>query len=89
MEVPKLEIELGLQLPAYATATEMPDLSCICNLHHSSWQCQSLNPLKEARDRTCTLMDTSLVLHHRAMLGTPAESLLSSLCIKFRALYLL
>ena len=26
------------------------NLSCICNLHHSSWQRQILNPLREARD---------------------------------------
>ena len=38
-----------LQLPAYATATAMRDPSCICNLHHSSGQCQILNPLSEAR----------------------------------------
>ena len=42
--------ELELQLPAYATATAMPDLSCLCNLHHSSQQCRILNPLHKARD---------------------------------------
>ena len=42
-----------------ATATAMPDLSCICNLHHSSWQHRVLNPLSEARDQTHVLMDTS------------------------------
>ena len=26
-----------------------PDLSCICDLHHSSWQCQILNPPSKAR----------------------------------------
>ena len=61
MEVPKLRAELELQLPAYATATAMPDLSRICDLHHSSWQCRSLNPLSNARDRTCILMDTSQI----------------------------
>ena len=30
------------QTRAYATATATPDLSCICNLHHSSQQCQIL-----------------------------------------------
>ena len=39
-----------LQLPAYTTTTVMQDLSCACNLHHSSWQGWILNPLKEARD---------------------------------------
>ena len=36
----------------YATATAMPDLSCICGLCHSFWQCWILNPLSEARDQT-------------------------------------
>ena len=33
----------------------MRDLSHICNLHHSSWQCRILNPLGKARDRTRNL----------------------------------
>ena len=35
--------------------------SRICDLHHSLRQCQLLNPPSVARDRTHTLMDTSLV----------------------------
>ena len=35
MEVSRLRVELKLQLPAHNTATEMPDPTCICNLHHS------------------------------------------------------
>ena len=37
---------------AYATATVRAtgNPSHVCNLHHSSWQCQILNPLSEARD---------------------------------------
>ena len=35
---------------ACATVTATPDLSRICNLHHSSRQRQILNPLSEARD---------------------------------------
>ena len=50
MEVPRLGVELELQLPAYTTATAKQDPSHICNLHHSSWQCWILNPLNEARD---------------------------------------
>ena len=46
MEVPRLGTELELQLPACTTATAMSDPSLICDLHHSSWQCQILNPLK-------------------------------------------
>ena len=33
----------------------------VSNLHHSSWQHQILNPLSEAKDRSCVLMDTSQV----------------------------
>ena len=36
MEVPRLGVELEPQLPAYTIATAMPDLSRVCNLHHSS-----------------------------------------------------
>ena len=50
MEVPKLGVESELQLQAYATATEMPDLTHICDLHHSSWQLQILHPLSKARN---------------------------------------
>ena len=38
MEVPRLEVQLELQLPAYATATATRDPSLICDLHDSSWQ---------------------------------------------------
>ena len=61
MQVPRLETELELQLQAYATATEMQDLSCICNLHHSSQQHQILNPLSKARDQTHNLMVPSRI----------------------------
>ena len=50
MEVLRLKLELELQLPAYTTATATPDLSHVCDLHHSSWQPQILNLLNEARD---------------------------------------
>ena len=51
MEVPRLEAELELQPPAYATATATPDLSLICDLPHSSRrQCRILNPLSQVRD---------------------------------------
>ena len=42
MEVPRLGVKLELLLPAYATATAIPGLSCICNLHHSPWDTRSL-----------------------------------------------
>ena len=61
MEVSRLGVKSELLLPAYTTATATQDLSCICDLHHSSWQCQILNSLSKARDGTCVLMDTSRV----------------------------
>ena len=72
MEIPRLGIEPELQLPACATA--LPDLSHICDLHHSSWQCQLLNPLNEARGQTQILMDTGLVRFHWAITRTPTAT---------------
>ena len=43
----------------------------ICNLHHSSWQCWILNPLRETRDWFCFLMDTSWVCYHWSKTGPP------------------
>ena len=60
MEVPRLEVRLELQLPAYATASKMRDPSHICNLHRRLQQHQILNPLSKARDQTHILMDTTL-----------------------------
>ena len=48
MEVPGLEVELELQLPAYTTATAVRDPSRVCGLHHSLRQSWILNPLIEA-----------------------------------------
>ena len=61
MEVPRPRVKSELQLQAYATATAMRDLSHVCDLYRSSWQRQIFNPLSEARDRTCVLMETSQV----------------------------
>ena len=57
MDGPRLGVELELQPQAYTTATATWDPSCICNLHHSTWQHRILHPLSEARDGICTLMD--------------------------------
>ena len=61
MELPRLGIEWELQLLAYATATAMRDLSHICNLHHSLWQCRILNPLSKAMDLTHIYMSPNQV----------------------------
>ena len=57
MEVPGLEVELELQLPAYTTAAATRDLSPICDLLQSSQQCRILNPQSGAGDRTGILVD--------------------------------
>ena len=61
MEVPRLGVKLELWLPAYTTVTAMPDPNHICNLHHSSLQCQILNPLSRARNQIHIFKDTSWV----------------------------
>ena len=40
------------------------------DLHHTSWQCQILNPLSKAGDGTLVLMDTGWICFHRATMGT-------------------
>ena len=61
MEVPSLNIESELHLPAYATAIAMRDPSHVCDLCYSLWQQYILNPLNEARDQTHILMDSNWV----------------------------
>ena len=68
-EVLRLGAELELKLLATATATQ--DVSRICGLHHSSWQCQILNPLSEPRHQTCNLMVHSRIHFSCATTGTP------------------
>ena len=48
MEVPGLGVESELQLLVCTAATATRDLSCICNIHHSSSQCWILNLLSGA-----------------------------------------
>ena len=76
MEVPRQGIQLSVQLLAYTTATATQDLSRVCNLHHSSWQRQSLNPLSKARDRTHNLMIPSWIRFCCDMMGTPDSTAL-------------
>ena len=62
-EVLRLGVKLELQLPAYTTATATRDPSDICDPHHSLQQHQVLNSLREARDQTCIIMDTSRIIN--------------------------
>ena len=66
MEVPRPGVESELQLPAYTTATATQDPSCVCDLQHSSRQHQILNPLRETRDGTHSLMVSSQIHFHCA-----------------------
>ena len=63
-------VKSELQLLAYITATATWDRSCLWDIYHSSQQRQILNPLSEARDRTCIPMDTSWICYHWATTGT-------------------
>ena len=71
MEVPRLEVESELQLLTFAIATETPDPSHVCDLHHSSWQHWNLNPLIEVRDQTSNLDVISWIRFHCTIMGTP------------------
>ena len=71
VEVPRLGVEWELQLLAYTTATAVGVPSRVCDLHHSSWQRQILNPLSEARDRTHNLIVPSRIRFCCATTGTP------------------
>ena len=73
MEVPRLGVELGLQLPAYttATATAMWDLSCVCNPHHSSQQRRSLTQWTRLGIEPETSWFLVKFVNHWATTGTP------------------
>ena len=58
MEVARLGVASELQLPAYTSATALPDPECTCSLHCSLWQYQLPNPLSEARNQPSILMGT-------------------------------
>ena len=71
MEVPRLGIELELQLQTYATTTATQDPSHICDLHHSLRQSLILDPLSKARDRTHNTMVLNQIRFCCATMGTP------------------
>ena len=49
IDIPRLGVELELQLPTMATPTAMWVQSLLCDLHHSSWQPQIPDPLSKGR----------------------------------------
>ena len=69
MEVPRLGVELELELLAYTTAIAMQDQSHVRELHYSSQQCWIPNPVSKARDQTHILMDTSQIHFHCTTMG--------------------
>ena len=56
--------------------TRGPIGATAAGLHHSSRQCRILNPLSEARDRTCNLMVPSRIHFCCATTGTPGGAVL-------------
>ena len=77
MEVPRLGIELELQLLTYAIATETWDPGHVCDLRHSSQQCRIPYPLSEAKDLTHILLDAGWICFHCATMGTFLFSILN------------
>ena len=69
MEVPRLGVELELQLQAFVIAIATWHPSCIWDLCCSSRPCPILNPLSRARDWTRILMDTGCVLNPLSLNG--------------------
>ena len=71
MEVARLGVESELYLPAYTTATAMPDPNRVCDPNHSSPQCRLPDLLSEARDQTRILTDTSRTRFCCTTIGAP------------------
>ena len=63
---------------SYWPQPQPPDLSCICNLHYSSWQCQILNLLSKAR---MELMSSWMLV--RFVTAEPQQELLETLVFFF------
>ena len=76
VKIPRLGAESDLQPPTYATAPATRDPSRVCDLHHSSWQRQFLNPLSKSRDGSSNLTVPSRICFHGTARGTPGLSLL-------------
>ena len=78
MDVPRLGVESELQLPAYTTATAMPDPSHICNLHHSS---QWSRGGSENRGKLVGVLS----LHYFLVFGVFWDQLTSFFCCNFHS----
>ena len=70
MDVPRLGVELELQLLAYVTATATEDPGPVCDFHRNSLQRWILNPLSKARNGTHILIDTSWAPYFWATKGS-------------------
>ena len=68
MEVPRLGVESELQ----PLANPQPHQTLATLV--TSQQHRILNPLREAKDGTCVLMDPNQIRFHCARMGAPAEN---------------
>ena len=60
MKVPRIGVELELQLLAYPTPTAMLDPGQVCNLYTSALSnARSFNSLSKTSNQTCIFMDNS------------------------------
>ena len=71
VEVPGPGVKSELWLLAFTTTKATSDQSHIYDLHHSSQQCQILNPLSEARDQTTSSWILVRFLTFWATMGIP------------------
>ena len=71
IEVPRPGVESELQLPDDAPATSTLDPSHIYHLGCSLWQCEILNPLGKARNRTRILTVLNQLNHNGNSLSFP------------------
>ena len=71
MEVPRLGVELEPQLLAYTTVTALWAPNHVCDLHHGSWQCQSLTHWARPGIQPASLWMLIRFVNHRATTGTP------------------
>ena len=75
VEIPRLEVEPELRLPAYTTATAALDPSHICNLHQSSQRGQILNWVRPGIESKSSWILVGFITHW-ATTGTPGRCIL-------------